>query len=78
MPFCKIVGNASNKPISQVCREWLLNMNDPDFIPEVPRTVKQTNQDTYNKLLKPFVKDEKKRYYHGPGHTFTVDAFNKK
>ena len=26
MPANKIVGNASNKPISQVCREWLLHM----------------------------------------------------
>jgi len=63
MPANKIVGNASNKPISQVCREWLLHMNDPDFIPEVPRTVKNIDQDTYNKLVKPFVKEAKKRHY---------------
>ena len=40
MPANKIVGNASNKPISQVCREWLLHMNNPNFIPEVPRKEK--------------------------------------
>ena len=78
MPANKIVGNASNKPISQVCREWLLHMNNPDFIPEVPRKVKNINQSTYDELVKPHVAKGKKRQYTKSEHTFTVDAYNKK
>ena len=39
MPEGKIVGNGSNKPISQICKEWLIHIEAENVVPEVPITV---------------------------------------
>ena len=36
LPAKSIVSNDQNKPISKVCKEWLLYLNDDKRIPEVP------------------------------------------
>jgi hypothetical protein len=36
------VSNDQNKPTSQVCKEWLLYLNDDTLIPEVPILIDKT------------------------------------
>ena len=63
MPENQIVGNGSSKPVSQVCKEWLIYLNDDKIIPEVPINV--------------FLKEDT-QYYKSGKHTFTVDGLDKK
>jgi hypothetical protein len=63
IPENTIVGNASNKPISQVCKEWLIYLNNKNIVPEVPVTVVNRNPS---------------KFYKKPTHTFTVDGLDKK
>jgi hypothetical protein len=58
-----IVSNSSNKPVSQVCKEWLLYLDNKDIMPEVP--IKFNNKQPCE-------------LYKQVEHTFTVDGFDKK
>ena len=63
-----IVANDSNKKDSRFCKEWLLHLNDPNLIPEVPVIIMK---DELN-LTKDF------EHYKNNKNTFTVDAIDKK
>ena len=51
MPEGKIVGNGSNKPISQVCKEWLIHIEAENVVPEVPITVNNIPNEEYFKMF---------------------------
>ena len=36
LPDKTISANEQNKPISKTCKEWMIYMDDPNLIPEVP------------------------------------------
>ena len=74
LPDDTIVGNGGSKPISQVCREWLIHTEAQDVVPEVPLTVNNIPDADYFKMFG----SKTKRYYKKPCHTFTVDAFDRK
>lgn len=74
LPKDTIVGNGGSKPISQVCREWLIHIEAQDIIPEVPLTVNNIPDADYFKMFG----GNTKRYYKKLCHTFTADAFNRK
>ena len=46
MPEHTIFGNGGSKPISKVCREWLLHLDDKTLSPAVPITVKSMSENT--------------------------------
>ena len=73
MPEGKIVGNGSNKPISQICKEWLIHIEAENVVPEVPITVNNIPNEEYFQMFG----GKTKRYYKRECHTFTADAYNK-
>ena len=68
------MGNGGNKPISQVCKEWLIHIEAQDVVPEVPLTVNNIPDEEYFKMFG----RKTKRYSNKHCHTFTVDAINRK
>ena len=54
LPDKSIVSNDQNKPISKVCKEWLLYLNDDKLIPEVP--IKIDKEKIRNKSQKDHMK----------------------
>ena len=73
LPENTIVGNGGNKPISQVCKEWLIHIEAPNIRPEVPITVNNIPDAEYFKMFG----HKTKRFYKKPCHTFTVDAITR-
>ena len=73
LPENTIVGNGSSKPISQVCREWLIHIEAENVVPEVPLKVKNIPDAHYLKMFG----GKTKRFYNKEFHTFTADAYNK-
>jgi hypothetical protein len=55
IPENTIVGNASNKPISQVCKEWLIYLNNKNIVPEVPVTVFNRNPSKFYKKRNSYI-----------------------
>ena len=74
LPEHTIVGNGGNKPISQVCKEWLIHIEAQDVVPDVPLTVNNIPDAEYFKMFG----GKTQRYYKKPCHTFTVDTINRK
>ena len=48
LPDKSIVANEQNKPVSKVCKEWLLHLQDEKLIPEVPILIDKSKL-TYDK-----------------------------
>ena len=59
LPEHTIVGNGSDKPISQICREWLIHIEAENVVPEVPQVVNNMPDDVYFKMFGA----KTKRYY---------------
>ena len=53
LPDKSIVANEQNKPISKTCMEWLLHIDEPNLIPEVPIKIDRATLDTdkYNTAI---------------------------
>ena len=79
LPDKSIVANEQNKPISKVCKEWLLHLQDEKLIPEVPILIDKSTL-TYDKndLHRDKLDEDKTEYYKGDRHMFNVDAGCKK
>ena len=80
-----IVANEQNKPISKTCTEWLLYLNEPNLIPEVPIKIDRTkfDTDTYNEAIhcgKCDINEQNdtNTYYKYDKHMFTVDGLDRK
>ena len=79
LPEKSIVSNDQNKPISKVCKEWLLHLNDDKLVPEVPIKIERdkivcNECDLHSDKLE----DDTKVYYPYNKHMFTVDAIDRK
>ena len=79
LPDKSIVANEQNKPVSKVCKEWLLHLQDEKLIPEVPILIDKSTL-TYDKndLHRDKLDEDQTEYYKGDRHMFTVDAVCKK
>ena len=89
LPKKSIVANEPNKPVSKVCKEWLIHMNDDSLKQEVPVMIDKSvlNFDE-NRLHKNKLKvggmfhsslaSDTTVYYPQKSHIFTCDAMNKK
>jgi len=51
LPKDTIVGNGGNKPISQVCKEWLIHIDAQDVVTEVPLTIYNIPDADYFKMF---------------------------
>jgi hypothetical protein len=79
LPDKAIVSNDQNKPISKVCKEWLLHLNDDSIIPEVPIQVEKDKIVCKEcDLHCDKIDGDTKIYYPYNKHMFTVDALDKK
>jgi G:T-mismatch repair DNA endonuclease (very short patch repair protein) len=79
LPDKSIVANEQNKPISKVCNEWLIYLNDDKLIPEVPvfldkSDLKYDEEDLHKGKLD----GDTTIYYQQDKHTFTPDALCRK
>ena len=79
LPEKSIVANEQNKPISKVCNEWLIHLNDDKLIPEVPIFIDK-NSLNYNtdQLHKDKLDGDTTTYYQQNTNLFTTDALCKK
>ena len=79
----KSIAGHSNEKDTVAVREWLVYLNDPDIIPEVPITVdvselKAELEDTVaTNISKGKIKPET-TYYNDKPHYLHIDGFNKK
>ena len=79
LPDKSVVSNDQNKPISKVCKEWLLYLNDDKLIPEVPIRIDKENIICNEcDLHRDKLDDDETIYYPYNKHMFTVDAVDKK
>jgi len=84
LPDKTIVANEQNKPISKTCEEWMIYMDDPNLIPEVPIKIDRAkfDTDTYDKAIhcgKCSInsEDDTNTYYKYDKHMFTVDGLDR-
>jgi len=79
LPDKSIVANDQNKPISKVCKEWLLYLNNDKLIPEVPITIDKNNIICNDcNAHKDKLDNDDTIYYPHDKHTFTADAVDRK
>ena len=79
LPDKSIVANEQNKPISKVCNEWLIYLNDDKLIPEVPIFLdKSYFKYDEDDLHKGKLDGDTTIYYQQDKHTFTPDALCRK
>ena len=79
LPKKSIVANEQNKPVSKVCKEWLMYLNDDQIVPEQPVFI-DTDKLTYTEeqLHKSKLDDDTATYYPQNKHLFTPDAICEK
>ena len=74
MPLKQIVGNATDKNISMICKEWLNWLEDEGITPEYPIFVNTEKYDKFDRHTNK-VNGVTEEYYKTK-HCFTVDGYN--
>ena len=88
LPKKSIVANEPNKPVSKVCKEWLIHMNDDSLKQEVPvmigKSVLNFDESRLHKnklkvsgVFQSSLESDTTVYYPQKSHIFTCDAMKK-